>query len=235
MSKTSELLEIHALIKSASINLDIRNKSKLLREDLITEYQPLKKLAFDTRRIDQDKEYNPRRGLQHYHRSEEFVTEETLNKVNSIKKLKNITALLKDLFHNDDSWHDSFAKTLYNSLENTINDFNKLGNFSQDQKSLTGLNYIQQLLTIRYGINLDNVQLSKDEDILNVILNRDDELLKKFNALNLKSIKFGIDDSNTLQTLSKVQEKEMIKEIPITLKSQPTKQEIRKYSISFTN
>ena len=82
MSKTSELLEIHALVKSASINLDIRNKSKCLRDSILTD-KPLTKLAFDTRRIDQDKEYNPRRGLQHYQRSEEFVSEDK-NTISSI-------------------------------------------------------------------------------------------------------------------------------------------------------
>ena len=205
MLKTSELLEIYSLVKTASTSLNISKQSKQARNNLLSDLNkinnnPLVKLAFDTRRIDQDKEYNPRRGLQHYQRSEEFVTEDTSLKIANIKKIKNVTALLKDLFHSDDAWHDSFAKTLYSSLENTINDFNKLGNFSSDQKSLTGLHYIQQLLTIRYGIDLDKVQLDKDEDILNVILRRDNELLQKFNSLNLKSIKVGIENSDNLQT-----------------------------------
>lgn len=116
MSKTSELLEIHALIKSASTNLDIRTKSKLIRDDVLAEYQPFKKQAFDTRRIDQDKEYNPRRGLQHYQRSEEFVSEDTNHKMICIQKCKEVTNLLKSVFSKTNEWHDSFIKTLYNTL-----------------------------------------------------------------------------------------------------------------------
>lgn len=201
MSKPSNFLEIYTLIKSASNNLAIRNNTKLLREEFFQEFKPLKKMAFDTRRIDQDKDYNPRRGLQHYSRSDDFVSEEDIVKINNIKKLKNITALLHEIFNKDDAWHDSFSKTLYTGLENAVNDFNKLGNFSTDQKSLTGLHYIEQLLNIRYGINLTNMNIN-DNEILNIILKKDEELLNKFNKLNLSNVKLGVEPPSNLETIS---------------------------------
>lgn len=214
MSKTSELLEIHALVKSASINLDIRNKSKCLRDSILTD-KPLTKLAFDTRRIDQDKEYNPRRGLQHYQRSEEFVSEDTAHKMACLEKCKEVTNILKSVFSRTNEWHDSFIKTLYNTLSGAVNDFNKLGNFSSNQKSLSSLEYIEQLLTVRYAINLDNVINIPEEELFFTILKKDEELNNKFGNIDYHAIKNGYKELNSQE-----------ESLPIILKAQPTRQEI---------
>src|SRR5260370_39885653 len=49
-----------------------------------------KKLAFDARRIDQETQYNPRRGLQNYNRSEAFLSQATGEKIKCFAKLYHV-------------------------------------------------------------------------------------------------------------------------------------------------
>lgn len=62
--------EIGKLIKNSSE----RSEYMLLRAQHLS--PSLVKQAFDTRRIDQNLEYNPRRNLQYYQRSEAFINDE---------------------------------------------------------------------------------------------------------------------------------------------------------------
>ena len=85
-----EATEIYSLISRGSQEMEARKQSRLLRKvalESVSSGQGFTKLAFDTRRIDQETEYNPRRGLQNYNRSEAFLSEGTAQRVKNFVKL----------------------------------------------------------------------------------------------------------------------------------------------------
>lgn len=88
-----EASDIYNLISRGSENVDTRKRARLLRKAALCSLesgQGFNKVAFDTRRIDQETEYNPRRGLQNYNRSEAFITEAIAQKVKNFAKLRRV-------------------------------------------------------------------------------------------------------------------------------------------------
>ena len=62
-------------VKQIHSSIEERVDAQELRVEAIKSSvnKPLTKIAFDTRRIDQENDYNPRQNLQYYHRSEPFI------------------------------------------------------------------------------------------------------------------------------------------------------------------
>jgi hypothetical protein len=178
----TDACEISGLISigtSSIIERDdaIKLRKKALRSAVVDSL-PMVKNAFDTRHIDSEDTFNPRRGLQHYHRAEPFVSEKTADTLKNLLKLHGVLEEIKAEYGKDFEWLDSNARILLNTLNTGLRIKQGDGNFSESQPSQGGLNYIEELLYVRYRLGYDELSNLTKEALKKVILSKD-ELLSK--------------------------------------------------------
>lgn len=132
------------------------------------------KLAFDTRRVDQEHERNPRSNLQYWHRSQPFIDQEAQNKINIFSKLFVVLNDLKQSYGHSQEWHDSYSRMLYDNINRTLR-------IKQADSDIFGpqLCYLEQLLSARYRLNLEDISKMSSEELKAAILNKDESLLKR--------------------------------------------------------
>jgi hypothetical protein len=135
---------------------------------------PLVKQAFDTRRINPDTDFNPRRNLQHYQRSEPFVSEAAANQLKTFYKLKTAIDDIKSDFLGDPDWLDSKARILSNALDRTLRSDQNDGDFSQQN-----MDYLSELLYLRYRLASSDIDQMNEQQIKNAVLTKDDRLFLK--------------------------------------------------------
>lgn len=181
-----EVAEIYYLISSGSNEISGRKDTADLRKQALNSLTStsLKKVAFDTRRINQETDFIPRRGLQNYHRSEAFLTEATSNKIANFVKLKKGLEDLKARFGKEPEWQDSYARVLLGTIDRAIrSDYND-GDYAETQPGVGSLDYLEELLFARYKLDMNSIA-SKSEDELNkIILAKDENLVhKNINAI----------------------------------------------------
>jgi len=138
-----------------------------------------KKLAFDTRRIDQETEYNPRRGLQNYQRSEGFLSQAMGEKLKSFAKLRNVLSNLKKEYGREHEWQDSNARVLLSTLDKGLRTDQQDGDYSEAQPAQGSLDYIEELLQVRYRLGFEEINKLAEKDLKRVILSKDEELTRK--------------------------------------------------------
>jgi hypothetical protein len=134
----------------------------------------LLKLAFDTRRIDQYSDANPRRNLQYYHRSEPFITEEVSDKIKTFFKLKFAVDAIKEEFIGDPDYLDSYCRILSFALDKTLRVDQKDMDFGKPQ-----MDYLEELLYLRYRLKPDDINRLSEKELRSTILGRDEKLLHK--------------------------------------------------------
>lgn len=167
-SVIDNVVKIHSAIEDRSDMLDFRKAS-------IEEFTlPLVKNAFDTRRINQETEYNPRRNLQNYHRSEPFITKDASENIKILFKLKNAVDNVKESFNNDPDYLDSYCRILSNALDRTLRMDQKDMDFSSAQ-----MNYLNELLYLRYRLAAEDITKFDEKELQNIILDRDEKLKYK--------------------------------------------------------
>lgn len=132
------------------------------------------KNAFDTRRVNQYTDYNPRRNLQYYHRSDSFITKESSEKIKTFFKLKVAVDAIKEDFLGDPEWHDSYCRILSATLDRTLRVEQKDMDFFKPQ-----MDYLEELLYLRYRLKDDDIMRLNEKDLRNMILDRDEKLLHK--------------------------------------------------------
>jgi hypothetical protein len=180
--KLDTIFELYQLISSGSENLPSRKQSIILRKagiEASLSGNGFTKVAFDTRRIDQESDYNPRRGLQNYNRSEAFLSQAMGEKLIHLAKLKGVLDELKQEFGKEHEWQDSNARVLLSTLDQGMRTLQKDGDFSDAQPSQGSIDYIEELLHVRYRLVLaDLTKLGKSE-LKKVILSKDEELTRK--------------------------------------------------------
>lgn len=180
--KLDEFSELYQLISSGKSDIPARKQGILLRKAGLESYisgQGFTKIAFDTRRIDQETEYNPRRGLQNYSRSQEFITEAFGNKLKSLAKLRNVLEDLRKQYGKEHEWQDSNARVLLSTLNNGLRIGIEDGDFSVAQPAQGSLDYIEELLHVRYRLTGDDLVRLGENDLKRVILSKDEELTRK--------------------------------------------------------
>ena len=176
------IAELYDLISNGMKNVESRKQTIKLRKEKFSSIllgNGFTKVAFDTRRIDQETEYNPRRGLQNYNRSEQFISEAMAYKLISLSKLKNVLDELKIKYGKEPEWQDSNARVLLSTLENGLRTNQQDGDFTDVQPAMGSLDYIEELLDMRYRLKLDNISKLADYQIKDIILNKDEELIRK--------------------------------------------------------
>lgn len=146
---------------------------------------PMVKLAFDTRRVDQEKMRNPRSNLQYWHRSDEFIDEEDGDKLQKLAKLYNVVKGIKKKFGKSPEWFESYARQLYNNLNRILRV--KEGDFDIFKPQLS---YLEQLIFARYRLSMDDLETYSDQKIEKCVLSKDEKLigrndyLKTINSYN---------------------------------------------------
>jgi len=180
--KIDTISELYQLISSGSSDLPARKQSIQLRKAGLSAYASgsgFTKVAFDTRRIDQETEYNPRRGLQNYNRSEAFLSEAMGQKLIHLAKLKGVLEDLKKEFGREHEWQDSNARVLLSTLDQGLRTLQKDGDYSDAQPSQGSIDYIEELLHVRYRLAFDDLTKLGKSELKRVILSKDEELTRK--------------------------------------------------------
>lgn len=175
----SELFELIAKSKDEALS---RSRALELRKSALKSLisgHGFTKVAFDTRRIDQGTEIIPRRGLQNYQRSEAFLSEAMGEKLKYFAKLKNVLSSLQETFGREHEWQDSNARILLATLEKGLRTNYQDGDFTESQPGVGSLDYIEELLHVRYRLGFDDLRKMADSDLKKVILSKDENLIHK--------------------------------------------------------
>jgi hypothetical protein len=177
-----------ALIRSVILSLmsqgavfGTRRELISLRKQAFDAANPLVKVAFDTRRIDQETEFNPRRGLQNYSRSEAFLNEANAGKLVQLKKLRGIVEALKTTYGREPEWQDSYCRVLLNTLNQSLNK-----DPGETQASIGSLDYVEEMLFTRYRLDMDSIAKYADNTLRDIVLNKDEVLLRKSDLMPAK-------------------------------------------------
>lgn len=201
--KLNTVLDLYSLISRGTADVPSRKMCMLLRKKGFESYingSGFKKMAFDTRRIDQETEYNPRRGLQNYNRSESFISEGIANKIKNLNKLKTIVADLKSMYGKEPEWQDSNARVLLSTLDKGLRSEQLDGDYTEAQPAMGSLDYIEELLHMRYRLTPDDLQKMGAGDLKRVILSKDEELTRKDidSAVEIKKADIGKESYDSL-------------------------------------
>jgi hypothetical protein len=177
----STFYELYRLISEGTCEISSRKQAMQLRKSALSQPTGLgfEKVAFDTRRIDQETEYNPRRGLQNYNRSEAFLSEAMGEKIKCFAKLYHVLQDMNKKFGKEHEWQDSNARVLLSTLNSGLRINQQDGDFSENQPTQGSLYYIEQLLQMRYRLNCDDIEKMGAKDLEKVILSKDEELINK--------------------------------------------------------
>lgn len=157
-----DLLAIHASLEKRS---EVRDESPS---------KGMVKVAFDTRRINQEEQFNPRRNLQNFQRSEPFISPEISAKIKTFFKIKSAADAIREQFLGDPDWLDSNSRILCNALNNTLRVDQKDYDFFKPQ-----FDYLDELLYLRYRIASTDVESMTEEQIRGKLLDKDEKLLHK--------------------------------------------------------
>lgn len=178
-----EVTELYNLISRGSQDVTSRKQSRQLRKvalDTTVSGQGFTKMAFDTRRIDQEVEYNPRRGLQNYNRSESFLSEGLAVRVKNFAKLRNSLNALKNVYGREHEWQDSNARILLTAVDKGMRTGINDGDFAeQNQPGVGSFDYLEELLNVRYRLSHDDLTRMSESDLTRVILAKDADLTNK--------------------------------------------------------
>jgi hypothetical protein len=136
--------------------------------------QPLVKLAFDTRKINSETDRNPRANLQTWVRSEPFINEETQKKIETFGHLVEPLYELKQTYGTQPEWHNSYARVLCDTVDQVLRISNATVDVSAPQ-----LAYLEQLMYMRYRLNMDEIKSFSVDRLKQAIISKDEVLLKR--------------------------------------------------------
>lgn len=171
-----EPYELFQLITQASQETEVKQANSLNRQELLCKLasQPIVKQAFDTRRIDQNTQYNPRRNLQYHVRQQSFINEQDESKIIALAKLKEVSDSIRNVFIGEPEWFDSYASDLDHMLNKTF--------FKADGKNFdfspTHIQYLEQLLEDRYRLKLADISSMNPQHLQATIIHKDERLEK---------------------------------------------------------
>lgn len=135
---------------------------------------PIVKNAIDSRRIDQQTTRNPRRALQYYHRSDEFVNEDVQKKLNTFSRLMGVLEEIKSSYGKENAWHDSYARELYGHVERALRIKVADGDYHEPQ-----LAFLEQLVYARYRLSMEEIDRMDGLMIKKAILKKDEDLVRR--------------------------------------------------------
>jgi hypothetical protein len=179
--KLEELIEVYSLISRGVENISARQEAQSVRKVAFASLsnQGLTKVAFDTRRVNQETDFIPRRGLQNYHRSEQFVSEAVFHKITAFNKLNGVLDQLKADLGKEPEWQDSYARVLSSAIQKSLRTDQSDGDFSDAQPSMASLAYLEELLYVRYRLTPESLLTMSEDQLRLTILKKDELLLRR--------------------------------------------------------
>lgn len=150
------------------------------------------KRAFDTRRINQDVDYNPRRNLQNYHRSEQLLSDAQVVKKTNLTKLYDVCAELKNKYEQEPEWQDSYCRVLYNTLNNALRIGQADQDFSDTATSIGSWDYVEEMLFARYRLDMNSLESYGTNRLKDILLQKDTSLINKTSIAPSKITKHDI-------------------------------------------
>jgi hypothetical protein len=213
--KIKEIFDIYNLISDGVSSVSSRNGCVVLRKiamDMNTNGK-LSKKAFDTRRIDQEKQFNPRRGLQNYHRSEPFISKATAEKLDIISKLKSVLEDIKEQYESHFGWQESYVRVLLSTVNKTLRIDQKDGDFSDSQPSTSSIDYLEELIYTRYRLSFENIEDMSEAELRKAILAKDDSLFNDSHKNNFTELSERFNSGFSTKAILEKKEKEIKKEI----------------------
>lgn len=232
--KLENFYELYQLISEGIQGISSRKSAMELRKtglkNFVADEGTFIKQAFDTRRINQETDFIPRRGLQNYHRSEEFVSQNIANKVKAFSRLAQLLDQLKLQYGKEPEWQDSYTRVLASAVHKGLRTDQLDGDYSDAQPSMASLDYLEELLFVRYRLTPDSLLSMADSELQKVILNKDELLLHITGSVPIAPpsdvSKFSYDQMmdkmlNTMAQLISVQKNNQSVEIekPVDVKS----------------
>lgn len=139
---------------------------------------PITKLAFDTRRVDQENDRNPRKNLQYWHRSDQFIDEEDEKTLKTFAKLAKVLKRMKKKFGTQPEWFESYARQLYDNVYRILRVKEADLDIFRPQ-----VNYLEQLVFARYRLTKENLEKFSEEKLEKRILAKDEDLIGRANYL----------------------------------------------------
>jgi len=133
-----------------------------------------KKVAFDTRRIDQENDRNPRTNLQYWQRSQQFLDSELQAKINIFGKVLGVLKGIKESFGTEPEYFESHSRVLYDQIERVLR-------IKQGDQEIfrPQVAYLEQLLYTRYRLSTEEIVRMSDDILRRRILDKDEALLKR--------------------------------------------------------
>lgn len=177
-----DIFDLYNLISRGSVNVPARKQTMLLRKvafDALESSQGLTKLAFDTRRVNQETDYIPRRGLQNYHRSEKFVSDAIALKIESFTRLAGILDQLKIEYGREPEWQDSYTRILASAINKGLRTDQLDEDFSDTQPSMASLSYLEELMYVRYRLTPESMMSMSDSQLRTALLSKDETLVSQ--------------------------------------------------------
>lgn len=179
--KIETISELYAIIAKGAESVPARKQALKLRKaafESLVSTDGFTKVAFDTRRINQGTQIIPRRGLQNYHRSDEFISAATDLRLQNLSKVKRALDNLKNKYGNEHEWQDSNARVLLSTIEKGLRSDYQDGDYTESQPGVGSLDYIDELLHVRYRLSFDDICRKSETDLERVILSKDEELTR---------------------------------------------------------
>lgn len=136
--------------------------------------KPIRKIAFDTRRMDQENERNPRINLQYWNRSQQFIDDEDQARLDTFAKLLRPLDKIKEKHGHHPEYFQSYARTLRDSIKRAIK-------VKEDDLDIfrPQLDYLEQLLFARYRLSLEGINKMAESAIYDKIIKRDENLIRR--------------------------------------------------------
>lgn len=133
---------------------------------------PIRKFAFDTRRVDQEGSRNPRKNLQYWHRSDQFIDEGDEKNLKVFARLAKVLGGLKNKLGTSPEWFESYTRQLYDNVYRILRVKEADLDIFRPQMS-----YLEQLIYARYRLSMENLEKFGEEKISEIILSKDEELI----------------------------------------------------------
>jgi len=139
---------------------------------------PITKFAFDTRRVDQESSRNPRKNLQYWHRSDEFIDKDDESKLKAFAKLARVLTDLKKKLGKEPEWFESYARQLYDNVFRILRVKESDLDIFRPQ-----ISYLEQLIFARYRLSMENLEKYSEDKISECIIKKDEDLVGRANYL----------------------------------------------------
>lgn len=134
----------------------------------------LVKHAFDSRRVNQNTDFNPRRNLQYYQRSEPYLSAQAAERVGLFFKVKEAADEIREKYIGEPDWLDSHTRILCNAVDQTLRIEQRDFDYSHTQ-----LDYLSELLYVRYRLRPEDITNASRDQLRDIFLNKDERLLRR--------------------------------------------------------